>query len=160
MNGRFRLRGQSGERWVSARDFYIGLFTTALEMDELLVEIALPAMPAKSGWSFMEISRRHHDFAMAGVAAVVVLNQAGQCQQARMVFFSVGDGPMYAEHAEATLEGQIVTPEAIEEAAETAARKDVDPGSDIHASARYRRHLVKVLARRALEEAAERAKRN
>jgi len=160
MNGRFRLRGQSGERWVSARDFYIDLFTTALELDELLVEIALPAMPARSGWSFMEISRRHHDFAMAGVAAVVTMDTAGQCQEARIVFFSVGDGPMYAERAEAILKGKTPTPEVIQQAAEVASQEDVDPGNDIHATAEYRRHLVKVLTQRALEQAFERARGN
>ncbi len=106
MNGRFRLRKQSGDRWVSAKDFFVDLFTTALEPDELLVEIALPGMPERSGWSFMEIARRHHDFAMAGVAAVVSLDTAGKCQQARTVFFSVGDGPMVAEQAEAVLLGE------------------------------------------------------
>ena len=160
MKGRFRLRGLSGERWVSAQDFYVDLFTTALEPDELLVEIALPAMPARSGWSFMEISRRHHDFAMAGVAAVVTMDAAGQCQEARTVFFSVGDGPMYAERAEAILKGTTPTPEAIQQAAEVASQEDVDPGNDIHATAEYRRHLVKVLTQRALEQAFERARGN
>lgn len=157
MNGRFRLRKQSGERWVSAKDFFIALFTTALEPDELLVEIALPAMPARSGWSFMEISRRHHDFAMAGVAAVLGLDPAGLCQEARMVFFSVGDGPMYAEGAESVLKGEPPTPDLIRQAAEVASREDVDPSGDIHATAAFRRHLVKVLAQRALEEAFARA---
>ena len=158
MNGRFRLRNQSGERWVSASDFYIALFTTALELDELLVEIALPAMPARSGWSFMEISRRHHDFAMAGVAVVVSLDPAGLCQEARTVFFSVGDGPMYAKGAEAVLKGELPTPDLIQQAAEVASQEDVEPSGDIHATAAYRRHLVKVLAQRSLEEAFERAK--
>jgi len=160
LNGRYRLRSRSGERWVDARDFVVALFATALEPDELLVEIALPPLPARSGWSFMEISRRHHDFAMAGVAAVVALDQAGRCALARTVFFSVGDGPMYAREAEAVLMGHDPTPEAIQEAAEVASVQDVDPGGDIHASAEYRRHLVKVLAKRALTEAFERARSN
>jgi carbon-monoxide dehydrogenase medium subunit len=158
LNGRYRLRSQSRERWVDAQDFVVALFTTALEPDELLVEIALPPLPPRSGWSFMEISRRHHDFAMAGVAAVVALDPAGRCQLARAVFFSVGDGPVAAKAAEAVLQGQEPTPEAIEAAAEAASAQDVDPGGDIHASAEYRRHLVKVLARRALTESFERAK--
>ncbi len=157
LNGRFRLRSQSGERWVPAEEFFVALFTTALEPDELLVEIALPAMPPRSGWSFMEVSRRHHDFAMAGVAAVVALDGKDLCQQARLVFFSVGDGPMYARQAEETLVGQAPTPEAIRAAAEMAATADIDPGSDIHASAEFRRHLARVLAGRALEEAFGRA---
>jgi CO/xanthine dehydrogenase FAD-binding subunit len=157
MDGRFRIRNKVGDRWVSARDFFIALFTTALEPDELLVEIALPAMPAGSGWSFIEISRRHHDFAMAGVAAMVSMDPAGKCRQARTVFFSVGDGPMYAEQAEAVLMGESPTAELIQQAAEVASQSDVDPSGDIHATAAYRRHLVIVLARRALTEAFERA---
>jgi CO/xanthine dehydrogenase FAD-binding subunit len=93
-----------------------------------------------------------------GVAAVVSLDSKDQCQQARLVFLSVGEGPVEAREAARVLSSQVPTPEAIRAAAETAANTDVDPGSDIHASAEYRRHLAKVLARRALEQAFERAK--
>jgi carbon-monoxide dehydrogenase medium subunit len=158
LNGRFRLRSQAGERWVAADEFFIGFFTTALEPDELLVEVALPPMPPRSGWSFLEVARRHGDYALVGVAAVATLDDKGQCLQARLVFLSVGDGPVEAHQAAEMLTGQIPSPEVIRAAAETAAKADVDPGSDIHASAEYRRHLVQVLARRALEEAVERAK--
>jgi carbon-monoxide dehydrogenase medium subunit len=157
LDGRFLLRSKRGERWVAARDFFIGLFTTALEPDELLIETVLPPMPPDSGWSFQEVARRHHDFALVGVAAVVTLNGGGSCHHARLVYFSVGDGPVEAGQAVAVLAGQEPTPEAISEAAEVASRADVDPQSDINASAEYRRHLVNVLGRRALAEAFERA---
>ena len=114
-------------------------------------------MPPRSGWSFLEVARRHHDFALVGVAAVVTLDGGGKCADARLVYFSVGDGPVQAQQAVATLQGQAPTPEAIQKAAETAGDGDVDPQSDINASADYRRHLVKVLGRRALTEAFERA---
>jgi carbon-monoxide dehydrogenase medium subunit len=153
----FRLRSQSGERWVSASDFFVGLFTTVLEPDELLVEIAVPRMPPRSGCSFMEVTRRHHDFAMAGVAALVSLDESGRCQRCRLAFLSVGDGPVDAQQAAEALDGEMPTPEAIEAAAEIAASADIDPGSDIHASAEYRRHLAKTLAVRALTQACERA---
>ncbi len=163
LDGRFRLRSKQQERWVAADEFFLGLFTTVLEPDELLVEVELPSMPPRSGWSFMEVARRHHDFALVGVAAVVVLEKARdpegtRCEQARLVYFSVGDGPVEAHQAAAVLEGQEPTPEAILEAAETAGDLDVDPTSDINASAEYRRHLVKVLGRRALTGAFERAR--
>lgn len=158
LNGRFRLRSQREERWVSADEFFVGFFTTALEPDELLVEVALPPMPPRTGWSFQEIARRHGDYALVGVAALVTLDDKDQCQQARVVFLSVGDGPVEAHQAADTLKGQVLTAEVIQAAAEIAARADVDPGGDIHASAEYRRHLVQVLARRALKEAVERAK--
>jgi len=92
-----------------------------------------------------------------GVAAKVILDAQDQCDQARMVFLSVGDGPVEARQAAEVLRGQTPTREAIRAAAETAASTDVDPSGDIHATADYRRHLVKVLTRRALKQAFERA---
>jgi CO/xanthine dehydrogenase FAD-binding subunit len=157
LNGRFRLRSQAGERWVPADEFFVGLFTTVLKPDELLVEVALPAMPPRSGWSFQQITRRHHDFCIAGIAVLVTLDEKGQCEQARLVFLSVGDGPVNARQAAEMLKGQVPTPELIRAVAEKAANDEIDPGSDIHASAEYRRHLAKVLARRALTQAFERA---
>jgi CO/xanthine dehydrogenase FAD-binding subunit len=164
LDARLRLRSkQRGERWVDARDFYLGLFTTVLEPDELLTEIVLPPMPSRSGWSFMEVARRHHDFALVGVAATVILDKSrdpakAKCERARLVYFSVSDGPAEAIEAAAVLQGQEPTAEAILEAAQTAGDVDIDPNSDINASAEYRRHLVKVLGRRALTEAFERAR--
>jgi carbon-monoxide dehydrogenase medium subunit len=158
LNGKFRLRSRRGERWVPADEFFVGLFTTVLDPDELLVEVALPPLPPRSGWAFLEVARRHHDFALVGVAAVASLDGGGRCEEARLVFFSVGDGPVEARQAAGVLQGREPTAEAIGEAAETAGEADVDPNSDINASAAYRRHLVKVLGQRALTEAFERAK--
>lgn len=164
LDARLRIRSKPrGERWVDARDFFLGLFTTVLEPDELLTEVVLPPMPPRSGWSFMEVARRHHDFALVGVAAIVTLEKSrdpakAKCEQARLVYFSVSDGPVEASEAAAVLASQEPTPEAIQEAGETAGNKDVEPNSDINASAEYRRHLVKVLGRRALTEAFERAR--
>ncbi|GAB4527948.1 MAG: xanthine dehydrogenase family protein subunit M [Anaerolineae bacterium] len=161
LNARFRVRSQTGERWIPAEEFFIGFFTTALQPDELLVEVALPPMPdspkLRSGWSFQEVARRHGDYALVGVATVVTLDEQSRCDQARLVFLSVGDGPVEARQAAEVLRGQIPDREAIRAAAETAASLDVDPSSDIHATADYRRHLVKVLTRRSLEQAFERA---
>jgi len=157
LNGRFRLRSPKGERWVPAQDFFIGLFTTVLEPDELLVEVALPPPPVQTGASFMEVARRRHDFALVGVAVVVSLDGKGVIRQARMVFLSAGDRPMQAHKAANVLLGQAPTPEAFRAAAEIAASDDIDPSSDIHATAEFRRHLAKVLARRALDQACRRA---
>jgi carbon-monoxide dehydrogenase medium subunit len=158
LDGRFRLRSQARERWVQASEFYVGLFTTTLEPDEILVEIVLPPMPPRSGWSFLQITRRHHDFCIAGVAVRVALDRRGQCEQARMVFLSAGDGPVDARRAAQALVGQEPTAEAIRAAAEMAARDEIDPGGDIHASAEYRRHLAAVLAQRTLTQAFDRAR--
>lgn len=158
LGGRFRLRSQSGEREASASEFFLGMFATLLEPQELLVEATFPAMPARTGWALMEVARRPHDFALVGVAAVLSLDDQERCQETRIVFLSVGDGPVTAHHAAEVLRGQAPTPELMRAAAETAAADDIDPSSDIHASAAYRRHLVKVLTRQALELAFERAK--
>jgi CO/xanthine dehydrogenase FAD-binding subunit len=158
LRARFCLKNGQAERWVSAEDFFVGLFTTVLEPDELLVEVELPPMPPHSGWSFLEVARRHHDFALVGVAAVVKLDEDERCAETRLVYFSVGDGPVEAHEAAGLLSGQKPTDEAIRAAAETAGAVDVDPAADINASAEYRRHLVKVLGRRALTEAFERAR--
>jgi len=158
LGGRFRLRSQSGEREAAASEFFLGMFTTLLEPQELLVEATFPAMPARTGWALMEVARRPHDFALVGVAAVLSLDEQERCQDTRIVFLSVGDGPVTAHHAAEVLRGQVPTPELMRAAAETAAADDVDPSSDIHASSAYRRHLVKVLTRQALELAFERAK--
>jgi carbon-monoxide dehydrogenase medium subunit len=156
LNGQMRLQSRRGERWVDAADFYQGLFTTALAPDEIVAEVALPPMPAQSGWSILELARRRGDFALAGVAALVTLEE-GRCRQATLVFFGVGEGPIPAPSASRVLAGEMPTQAAITAAAEAAAEQDLDPSADIHASAGYRRHLAKVLARRALDEAFGRA---
>ncbi|MFC2055475.1 FAD binding domain-containing protein [Chloroflexota bacterium] len=158
LDGRFRLCNQTGERWVAADEFFIGMFTTLLEPDELLVEVSFPNLPPHTGWALQEVARRPHDFALVGVAAVVTLDNKNLCKNARIVFLSVGDGPVEAYQAASTLIGQTHTPEIVRAAAEIAATADIDPGSDIHASAEYRRRLAGVLIRRALDVAFERAK--
>lgn len=157
LDGRFQLRGQAGTREIDARDFFLGMFTTQVEPEELLVEIVLPPMLPRTGWALKEISRRPHDFALVGVAALVTLNGRDQIEAARIVLFSVGDGPVIAEKAGDLLQDQPATPDLFRAAAETAGTEDVDPSSDIHASSAYRRQLVKVLTRQALETALDRA---
>lgn len=156
LDGQFKVVGPNGERWVSAKDFFLGLFTSVLEPEELLVEIKLPPFPKRTGWSLMEIARRPHDFCLIGVAAVLTLDEKDQCQQAKLVYLSAGDGPMEGYQAAELLKGQAMTTEAFVAAAE-AALEDIDPASDIHATADFRRHLAKVLTRRALQKAHERA---
>ena len=155
------VRGKHGGRRVPARDFFTGLFSTAVHPGELVVDVEIGAGPsgagAPRGWAFEEISRRHGDFALAGVAAVIEVDGSGRCSSARIVLLSVGDRPMIAEGAARALVGEIPTPAVIRAAAETAARADIDPTSDIHASSRYRRQLAAVLTRRTLERAFARA---
>jgi CO/xanthine dehydrogenase FAD-binding subunit len=158
VGGRFKLRNQKGERWVPADEFFISLFTSALEPEELLLEINLPPLPERSGWSLKEVARRHNDYALVGVVAVVTVDKKGNCEDARIVYLSAGDRPMEGHQAAELLKGQKPTSEAIHAAAEKAASADIEPGSDIHATAEFRRHLANVLTRRALDEAFTRAR--
>jgi carbon-monoxide dehydrogenase medium subunit len=158
LEGSFLLRNRQGERWVPANEFFVGLFTSVLEPDELLIEAKFPPLPERTGCALVEVARRPHDFALVGVAAVVTLDKGDLCQRARLVFLSVGSGPVEAHHAAEMLKSKELTSELISAAAETAAKKDIDPSSDIHATAEYRRHLAGVLSRRALQKAYERAR--
>jgi carbon-monoxide dehydrogenase medium subunit len=147
------IRGPGGERRVSAEQFFTGLFATALVPGELLVAVELPSMPARSGWAFEEMARRHGDYALVGVTVLLALDDVGQCARARIALLSVGEGPVLATRAMATLSGLALDEDTIREASELAGRDDIDPPSDIHASAAYRRQLARVLTRRALTRA-------
>ncbi len=157
LDARFLARSRERERAIPAGEFFRGILETALGPDELLVEVAVPRAPARSGHAFIEVARRHGDYALVGVAALVALDRRGRCEVARIALVSVGDGPVLATEAAAALTGEEPSAAAIEAAAEAAARQDIDPPSDIHASAAYRRHLAAVLTRRALARAVERA---
>jgi carbon-monoxide dehydrogenase medium subunit len=158
LEGSFLLRSQRGDRWVPANEFFVGLFTSVLEADELLIEAKIPPLPERTGCALAEFARRSHDFALVGVAAVVTLDRNNLCQRARLVFLSVGEGPVEAHQAVEVLKDKALTKDTIRAACEIAATKDIDPGSDIHATAEYRRHLAVVLAGRALEQAYDRAR--
>lgn len=158
LDARFKLQSTAGERWINASDFYIGLFTTELAPNEILTEIEIPPMRQHTGWAIQEISRRQGDYAMAGAAALVRLDEMGKCKDVKITYLSVGDGPVVAHNVAKALKSQQLTSEAIADAAEIAANQDVDPIADIHASVKYRRHLVKILTKRVLEEAVEKAK--
>ncbi|MEE8486752.1 MAG: xanthine dehydrogenase family protein subunit M, partial [Gemmatimonadota bacterium] len=135
------VQGPDGERTIPVDEFYLGLFTTALEPDELLTAIEIPPLAAGSRCAFEEVARRHGDFALVGVAVVVEPDEEGAIASARISLLSVGDGPMLAERAIAGLVGQPLSDEAIREAARATA-EDLDPPDDIHASPEFRRHLA------------------
>jgi len=157
LDGRCRLRSQSGDRWVPADEFFVGLYTTQLEPEELLMEVEFPQQKPNTGWALVETTRRSHDFALVGVAAVVRLDGEARCEHVKLILFSVGEGPVEAHNAEQLLMGQTLTDEVIREAAEIASSADIEPSNDIHATSAFRRHLAGVLSRRALSQAATRA---
>ena len=158
LGARLRLRSRTGERWVDAESFFVGLLSTALAPDEILVEIEIPAPSPSPGWSFLEFSRRHGDYALTGIAAQVVLDDAHRCSEARLVYLSVGDGPVLPSRACQTLVGEELRDRQIDEVAELIASQEIDPSGDIHASADFKRHLCRVLTRRALEQCRQRAR--
>ena len=159
LNARLKARNTSGERWIDAQDFFVGMFTTALEADEILIEIELPFMPARTGWSFMEVAPRAGDYAMMGVAALVTLDEAGKCKEAKLVYLNAGEGPLEAREAEKLLEGQTFNDKLVEDAAVMASDKEINPFGNMHASADFQRHLAKVLTQKALMLANQRAER-
>ena len=151
------LTSMAGERRLPAAEFFTGLFATALEPGELLTAVELPAGAASSGSAFMEMARRHGDYALVGVAVTVTLGGSGVCDAARIVLCSVGEGPVTAGRVAVALEGFRPDADVIRAAAD-AVQGDIDPPSDIHASAAFRRQLARVLTGRALERAFDRAR--
>src|SRR5262249_47633170 len=137
-------------------DFFQGILTTALAEAEMLVAIRVPAARPRTGTCFREIARRHGDFAMMGVAAVVTLDVDGTCTAARIACCNAGVTPLLAEPVARVLVGERRT-DALLDAAADAARHAVDPLGNVHASKDYQRHLAGVLTRRALATAFERA---
>jgi aerobic carbon-monoxide dehydrogenase medium subunit len=142
--------GPEGERVIPASDFFQGFFMTALEPDEMVVEVRFPK-PAPHA-SIQEFARRAGDFAIVS-AAVALDVRDGKCSSARVVLGGVSDVPLRVPEAERVLEGADASREAFKEAGQEAA-KAIDPPSDVHGDAEYRRDLSAVLIRRALTEAA------
>jgi CO/xanthine dehydrogenase FAD-binding subunit len=152
LEGEVVARGPRGERVVKAADLLPTYLTTSHAADEILVEVRLPAMPAGAGFAFEEFSRRHGDFALVGIAAMIVPDGRGGCSTVRLATAGAGPVPVRLRAAEAILTAEGVGERAIEAASRRAAEL-VEPDSDIHASADYRRNLTRVLTARALRRA-------
>jgi aerobic carbon-monoxide dehydrogenase medium subunit len=145
------LRGSGGERSVAAADLFENYLQTSVAPDEVLTEVHIPAL---DGWGFgyEKFNRRSEDWAMVGISAVVKASD-GQCEDVRIGLTNMGSVPLRASAAEEALRGQSLSAESIASAAEQAA-EGTDPPADLNASAEYKRHLARVLTRRALEQAA------
>jgi CO/xanthine dehydrogenase FAD-binding subunit len=150
-----KIAGLSGERVVSAGEFFLTYLTSALEEYEMLVEVRIPTFsPATTAWSYVDISRRHGDFAIVAVASILAMDKGGVCKEARIALGGVAPTPIRVKDAEAVLTGEKLTDKLIEEAAIKAAEsEDVNPDSDYHATAEYRKAMAKVLTQRGLKEA-------
>jgi CO/xanthine dehydrogenase FAD-binding subunit len=155
--GSVRAQGPQGQRDIPAAELFLTYFTTTLAADEILTEVRFPHWPEGTGWCFLEESRRHGDFAMVGVAALITLDAARRCTHTAVALTGVGDTPYAVTEAPGVLVGQIPDAAYIAEVARRATA-GVAPESDIHASAAFRRHLSGVLTRRALHQAVTRAR--
>jgi carbon-monoxide dehydrogenase medium subunit len=156
LDGEVAVQGPRGGRTLKAADLFETYLTTRLAPEELLVEVRLPAMPAGAGYAFEEFARRHGDFAIVGIAAMVV-RDGPRCRTARLASAGAGPVPVRLRAAEEILEREGLGEAALQAAAARASEL-VEPDSDVHASAEYRRHLAGVLTLRALRRAIERAR--
>lgn len=158
LDATFTAGGPNGTRTIAAPDFFLTYLTTSLEPTEILTALRFPTLPKRTGWSILEVARRHGDFGLAGVVAIVGLAADGAIASARLVLFGVGATPIRAAAAEGLLAGQQADPGLFAAVGERAAADLEEPLSDLHASADYRRDLARVLTARALAEATTRAR--
>ena len=157
LGGEIVLQSPRGRRRLTAEQFFVGYLTTAAEPTELLVEVRLPATPRRTGSAFLEVSRRHGDFALVGVATTLTLDDAGVCTACSVALTGVGPTPVLARDAVRELVGNRPSPPAIEDVGRRVSEA-LRPDSDLHASSEYRKDVAGVLTRRALARAAERAR--
>jgi carbon-monoxide dehydrogenase medium subunit len=150
--------GSSGKRTVPAQEFFVDILTTELRPGEILAEVRVPILGARTGTAYAKLNQLASGFAIVGAAARVTLDWKGRLEKVAVGMTGVGSKPYRAEAVERALQGKKATPQsgAVAEAARHAA-DGIDPLSDLHASAQYRREMAAVFARRALERAIARA---
>lgn len=149
LGGSVRLVGSSGERLVNAEDFFLGPLESDVRPDELATQVRMPVLGPRAGCAFAEVSRRHGDYAVCGVAVLAELDEVGGVSRARAAYLSVAGTPLVLDLTEAGSDPA---------SAGKLAKSRVAPAADIHATAAYRRHLAGVLTERALAEALQHAR--
>lgn len=160
LNGTLTLTSLKGERRMLVEDFFLDYFETALEPGEMLTEIQVPPIPKNTGVAYSKFNVIENDMAIVGVGILITLaSKNGQCKEVRIALANASPRPMRAKKAEEILRGKKITEDLLSEAGEMASQ-EADPISDIHASAEYRRELLKVLVKRVGEEALLRAKKS
>ena len=155
LDGAVEAASTAGARTVPASEFFLGFLTTALAPEEMVTAVRFPAWPPGAGWSFREFSRRNGDFAVAGAAVTLSIDDRGTIDGARIALSGMSDVPVRASVAEGGLIGQSPSIDTWKEAANRAVA-DVTPPSDLHGSSAYRKHVASGLVQSALEEAYER----
>ena len=156
LDATFVARGPRGERRIAARDFFLGLFSTALNEEEILTEIAIPRPAPHAAGCYLKLERKVGDYATAGVAVQLTLDASGGCARAGIGLTNVGAMAIEAVRAEDFLRNKPLDAATIAQASEIAA-SEADPLEDRRGSADYKRDIVRVLTARALRLAASRA---
>jgi aerobic carbon-monoxide dehydrogenase medium subunit len=148
--------GPKGERVIPVEDFFLSLFSTALQYDEILTEIRIPIPPPRSGGAYFKLERKVGDFATAAVAAQLTLDGNGACQKVGIGLTNVGPTPIKARKAEDFLRGKKLDGSTIAQAGQLAADES-EPSADLRGPVEYKKSLVNELTKRALTRAVERA---
>ena len=154
LEGEVSAQGPNGLRTIPAADLFLDYLTTAVAHDEVITEVRLPAVDGW-GYGYEKFTRRAEDWAMVGVCALVKRAGDGSCEDVRIGLTHMGSTPLRATAAEAALRGQGLDATSIAAAAQQAAEGTEPPG-DLNATPDYKRHLARVLTRRALVAAAQR----
>src|SRR6516225_11347502 len=148
--------GPKGERIIPIENFFVSLFTTALQPDEILTEIRIPFLPPRSGGAYFKLERKVGDFATAAVAVQLTLDGQGACQKAGIGLTNVGATPVKARKAEDFLHSKKLDDATIKQAGQLAS-DEAEPSADLRGPVEYKKGLVRELAKRALTRALERA---
>jgi aerobic carbon-monoxide dehydrogenase medium subunit len=156
LDAKIKLGSSKGERIMSLEEFYTDLFETAMEHDEIVLEVQVPPAPPKTGSAYKKFNLIENDQGVVAVAATVTADKSGVCTDAKIVLGNAGVTPIRAKSAEKVLIGKKLTDKLFAEAGEAAAG-DADPVSDIHASSEFRLHLIKVLTKRMVKQAWDQA---
>ena len=156
LNAQVKVASAKGERVVPLETFYTDIFETVMEHEEMIVEIQVPPMPAKTGAAYQKFNLLQNDMGVVGVGASITVDATGTCKNAIIALGNAAVTPIRAKNAEKVLVGKKLTDKLFAEAGE-AAGQECDPVSDIHASEEFRRHLVKVLTKRMAKKAFEQA---
>ena len=152
LEGTVTAQGPNGQRQIRADELFLDFLTTSLAPDEVLTEVRLPAMDGY-GFGYQKFNRRREDWAMVAVSALVKRGADGTCEDVRVGITNMASVPLRGRAVEEALRGQPLTPNTIAAAAERAA-EGTSPSADLNATPEYKTHLVRVMCRRALEEAA------
>lgn len=154
-NAEIVAQSAAGQRTIAIDDFFVDLFTSSLAEGEILTEIRIPTPGPKSGGAYLKIERKVGDYAVSAVAVQLTMND-GICTAARIGLTNVNPSPMRAKNAENALIGQRITDEVLERVGQAAAA-ECDPSADLRGTADYKRDLTRVLTKRAIRKAVERA---